>query len=991
MVLFMLCAVFARSTDLTVTKLVLPPPTITLGTPALIVFNVANINVLPALEYTIAVAVTHKTSGTVVFNETVAGIPIQPNTEVEHRTEQVWNAVLAGAYDVSLSINFAEDINTSNNTQHYSVVVSEQPLLRIAAYYLLWRNMYATSFFGDAAFDMMLTRPSPKWQYANVFIALSRQAAAQWILRNILLPPTLAPYTFNIRADLSTLIPNSTTKKPDSLHVRVAVTDNPVSDPSTLPETEPYSIQYNPKELSISYGLRSEFDYPLSTFILPTTTTVKKLKDTVYRGCTVPNMDLDSSRNNPTSVPGYAGDLNACAPTAAANSMQWLEDSNPNIKSGLTHRKKLEALSKAMKRANNTGVWIEDFIRGKLEYIAANNLPISVKFQVRGLTKDVTNFPESDYDATAKNKGAGGYPSFDFVKKEMADSEDVETFVEYHDPDGDSSKVVGRHVITCTGAAKDSAGNTTFWYKDDSDQRNAGGTSEKQVGWAVFNDSIPYIESYDLGGGKRRITVPYGVVSESYDPSVKQKEKGFFEMFRDAAVGIAGRYEHVDPVDWKKSHPIRFMHLFRRRRGGDVQGGEPAPEWVLKNMPIGDVFGPGTFALLDPQTLIPSASDSVEVRVLYTDNAVTIAPTFDGSYRWYSLISNNSPSFGGALVDSVEASADGSVDAPMPMPDGNAYTVASNIQPAFDEAASLDIASANDQGSSSIYGATAMLQHIDNLRTEVTLTGDLRDQLSSLAQFNSIEHGVRRADLLAGLVTAIDDQRAMITGRFQCRHMSSDNIPSLRPFAHALINESSADGVTMSWLATQLQKGPVLVEVGMYDAAKRVRGFWMVVTGLVEHNGLTRIMGVVDVSEDAQGGLRHLVGTIFTVGNSLAVAEWSTQNLRAHLVTAVSLEYDPTLTYTGVRELDVTDAFDVHVAPQPATEQITITWSQAQSSQANVSLVDYTGREVLAGNLTSESRRFVWNISAQTLSTGTYMLVIRNARDVTSTPVVVIH
>ena len=987
----MLCAVHARSTDLTVTKLVLPPPTVTLGTPALIVFNVANINVLPALEYTIAVAVTHKTSGNVVFNEVVAGIPIQPNTEVEHRTEQVWNALVAGTYDVSLSINFADDINTSNNTQHYAVVVSEQPLLRIAAYYLLWRNMYATSFFGDAAFDMMLTRPSLKWQYANVFIALSRQAAAQWILRNILLPPTLAPYTFNVRADLSMLIPNTTTKKPDSLHVRVAVTDSPVTDPSTLPETEPYSIQYNPKELSISYGLRSEFDYPLSTFILPTTTTVKKLQDTVYRGCTVPNMDLDSSKNNPSSVPGYAGDLNACAPTAAANSMQWLEDSNPNIKSGLTHRKKLEALSKAMKRANNTGVWIEDFIRGKLEYIAANNLPISVKFQVRGLTKDVTNFPESDYDATATNKGTGTYPSFDFVKKEMADSEDVETFVEYHDPDGDSSKVVGRHVITCTGAAKDSAGNKTFWYKDDGDQRNAGGTRESEVGWVVFNDSIPYIESYDLGGGKRRITVPYGVVSESYDPSVKQKEKGFFEMLRDAAVGVAGRYEHGDPVDWKKSHPIRFMHLFRRRRGGDVQGGEPAPEWVLKNMPIGDVFGPGTFTLLDPQTLIPSATDSVEARVLYTDNAVTVAPTFDGSYRWYSLTTNNSPSLGGALVDSAEASADGSVDAPMPEPDGMPYAITRSIQPEFDEAAQLDISSSSKQGSSSIRGVAAMLRHIDHTRTEVSLTADLLDQLTSLCQFNATEHGVSRSNFLGGLVTAIDDQGAQITGRFQSRYMLTGNVASSRPFAHALINESTTDGVNMSWLATQLQKGPVLVEVGMYDAIKRVRGFWMVVTGLVEHNGMQRLLGVVDVNEDEAGGLRHLVGTTFAVKGSRYIAEWSTSALRAELVSAVSLEYDPTLTFTGVNEPIIADAFDIHVAPQPATEQITITWSQAQSTQANISLVDYTGREVLAGSITSESRRFVWNVNAQTLSTGTYMLVIRSTRGVTSAPVVVIH
>jgi hypothetical protein len=781
--------------------------------------------------------------------------------------------------------------------------------------------------------------------------------------------------------------------KPDSLMVSVVVSDKPLTLRAELPDYGTLALPYLPRELSISYGLGDSTSTAINTAASVTTSTTTRLKDTVYRGCTVPNMDLDSTTNNPSTVAGYAGDLNACAPTAAANSMQWLEDSNPKISSGLTHRKKLEALSKAMKRENNTGVWIEDFIRGKLEYIAANNLPISVKFQVRGLTKDVINFPDSDYDAKATNKGTGAYPQFDFVKKEMADSEDVETFVEYHDPEGDSSTVVGRHVITCTGAASDSSGkNRKFWYKDDKDQIRAGGPSESEAGWVVFNDSVPYIESYELTGGKRRITVPYGVVSESYDSTVKRTEKGFIENLRDAAAGIAGRYEHVDPVDWKKSHPIRFMHLFRRRRGGVVQGVEPQPEWLVQNMPIGDVFGPGTYTLVDHSAITWGTGDSVELRFRYTDRPVTEAPSFDGEFRWYPVNATSGPALGGALTDTTEPALAAGVAAPMPMPNGAAYAVTTNHQPTDVDVTSVDIADAAYEGASSVWGATAMLQRIDRARTEVTLSSDVRGRLFGLVQYDAQRHGVTRENFMKGLLAAIDDERAAIRGRFQCVRMRSGDVPSPRPFGHAMLNESNPNtGVTWEWITAQLQKGPVLIEVGNYGETSRDDGYWALVTGVVEHNGLRRLLCVVDIEEDRVDGLRHLVGTVGAASGYLTVAEWSTATTRAHIETAIALEYDPTLVFTDVREDIALDAFDVRVAPQPSSESVVLTWDQAHSTTADVALIDLTGREIASTTLHADSRRFSWNIDVRNLATGQYHVVIRTGRSVTGTSVIVVH
>ena len=50
-----------------------------------------------------------------------------------------------------------------------------------------------------------------------------------------------------------------------------------------------------------------------------------------YRGCTVPNIDLDSSVYNPRDMPGEVGDWNCCSPAAQTNSLQWLENTDSRI------------------------------------------------------------------------------------------------------------------------------------------------------------------------------------------------------------------------------------------------------------------------------------------------------------------------------------------------------------------------------------------------------------------------------------------------------------------------------------------------------------------------------------------------------------------------------------------------------------------------------------------------------------------------------------
>ncbi len=197
-----------------------------------------------------------------------------------------------------------------------------------------------------------------------------------------------------------------------------------------------------------------------------------------FRGCRVPNIDLDDSTYPDTD--DYAGDRNACGPASAANSLEWLDSTDAEIDIPIPLRKIMKELSAHMNRLRNGGVTIDNFIRSKLDFIENYNLPINVKFQSNFLSEDVMS---SSGMTLARNDNVGAYPTWDWLKQQMADSEDVEMM--YYWNDGDTWR---GHAVVVTGVEESQDGSKkSVKFKHDVLQGRSGGT--KQEDESIYTDS----------------------------------------------------------------------------------------------------------------------------------------------------------------------------------------------------------------------------------------------------------------------------------------------------------------------------------------------------------------------------------------------------------------------------------------------------------------------------------------------------------------------
>ncbi len=241
----------------------------------------------------------------------------------------------------------------------------------------------------------------------------------------------------------------------------------------------------------------------------------------VYRGCRIPNIDLDSLNHDYNPTTGYAGDKNACTPAAFSNSIKWLEsiykDSVPSLNTNQTHREVLEDLSAKMGRQPGGGVPPVDHIEGKMKYAQKHKLPIITKFQcATHLHANGVDIRPDGTSYAAKNQtGATGKPDWNWLVNEMKNGEDVEISIDWWD--NKKNEWAGGHTIAVTGVLQLGTGIRALWYKHDRDQSKAKDnavlqefSSVKEVdGWLVITNA-----------STNRYTARIAdVVSESYDPT----------------------------------------------------------------------------------------------------------------------------------------------------------------------------------------------------------------------------------------------------------------------------------------------------------------------------------------------------------------------------------------------------------------------------------------------------------------------------------------
>ncbi len=212
-------------------------------------------------------------------------------------------------------------------------------------------------------------------------------------------------------------------------------------------------------------------------------------------------IDLDNS-SNPGSDDGYAGDKNACVPTATAISMTWLEN-NDKIefkgdasKYSKRPRELLESISGHMKREKEEGTTRENMVRGKLDFIQETNIPLSVKFQSHYI--DSSNITSSNKNAKAQNFRREGdeWPDWEFLKQMMKDGEDIE--MNYHWKGADDTWY--GHSVFIDAIEEFESGKKKLSFSHDRIQGRANGANGEDD-WGTFLETFEV--SIDTNGAIR--------------------------------------------------------------------------------------------------------------------------------------------------------------------------------------------------------------------------------------------------------------------------------------------------------------------------------------------------------------------------------------------------------------------------------------------------------------------------------------------------------
>ncbi len=250
----------------------------------------------------------------------------------------------------------------------------------------------------------------------------------------------------------------------------------------------------------------------------------KKTKTNHSRINQMPNEDL-----NAKATPS---DNMACGPAAAANSLDWLNKFDANLKGKFpdNRRTMLEKLKQYMDRNDTIGVRFDSFVTGKLALIDEYKLPIHVKYQTIHKIGNDKELKSRFGNNKAENKGgAGKEPDWEWFKSEMDKGEDVELHVGYYEiikvPVKKGSKITkdslvrkGGHWVAATGYTDHKSGKKTIYSKDDQDQSKKGGTRNNTHELGDYNGKTEFKPR-----AKKIITLWESTVSESYDSTINRK------------------------------------------------------------------------------------------------------------------------------------------------------------------------------------------------------------------------------------------------------------------------------------------------------------------------------------------------------------------------------------------------------------------------------------------------------------------------------------
>ena len=371
-------------------------------------------------------------------------------------------------------------------------------------------------------------------QYLNIRVKNlgNGEETGAWLVRNIPIAPTFDPRPVHYRMNLFGI--SDGVGCPEVVEYDVLCGDYQLdslfeAQSTIIPPTLPVEHHVPPGIQHIHTDVLIPYFGPI--FIPPI------LPDTLYivaRGCTVPNIDLDSLVHGDNDTDEIDdSDWNACGPAAAANSLRWLMESHPSIPIVDSLRGILDTMKKyASKDADGT-FW-DSIVSAKLRFIDKHMLPIHVKYQVHtpypGFKQEIKS-PNKTYGHKAENQtGEDGIPTFEWLCEELAKGEDVEMGIQYwckSETNPDSMVRAGSHYVNLTGYAV-AGGDTWLMWKHDIWQQTPEGTVEE---WGKLGKAKkPDDESEDPDLYPMLSEMSYteegcvaflaDAISESYDPEV---------------------------------------------------------------------------------------------------------------------------------------------------------------------------------------------------------------------------------------------------------------------------------------------------------------------------------------------------------------------------------------------------------------------------------------------------------------------------------------
>ncbi|MDX1479247.1 MAG: hypothetical protein R3301_16140, partial [Saprospiraceae bacterium] len=647
------------------------------------------------------------------------------------------------------------------------------------------------------------------FQFYNARVTNPDNGFVAWKVQNLPLAPGATPRPIHYRIDLADI--TETPALPEFLEIEWALGDYQL-DGSFTPQGFEF-VQALPVDHFVPTSAP-----PLTHSYLPYIPPIPLppiLPDTIEyltRECDVPNIDLDS-----TSYPdAQTGDVNACAPAAAANSLKWLMNVHPEITDTDSLRGILEDLKEDMGK-DSTGTPWDKIIEGKLAYIDEWELPIRVKYQVHtpypGF-KPIIASPDSTYGHAAENETEpGGWPDFDWICNELKEGEDLEMVMTYW---CDSAGVLVQstsHAVVLTGYFKFGNDRWLTW-KHDTDQSGPGGMVEEYGRWAIDTAGYPYLSEMSETGGC--IAYVGSVVSESYDSTI---------LFEDiTAYGFKYRPIAYLPGSVHDDYPYHAWLTFTLPFNADFKflnvivcnpqtGGR---EWLLRNVPLPDTMTPMPVRVkmdLGPLVTGDSLPDPIIIKYhigAFQENdafPVQSYGTLTACPETYVLPNGGNIGFH-PLIPRFPP-----IHIPVPLPPPIASLLRGCEVPNID----LDSTThADDWNACGPAAAANSLQWLDDQHEEIDIPIEIREILDSLKSMMKMDpaSGVNWEDLIKGKLEFIDEYKLPIRVKYQAHASAPPSIPSPNPlYGHKATNEGPPDPnnpgkylhPTFDWLCHELE------------------------------------------------------------------------------------------------------------------------------------------------------------------------------------------